>query len=510
MFLRKSQAAALVVASLAIATPSHAQTATIYGALSNFDVINNTGEHGHGFEIEIEGAQVEDVYYAFSTQRYGAPKISATAGGVIVRWASPYDAQSGTFPVATAPFSTTRAFAGTCYQWNPQTYDAAGCEHFGVSLNYTVTSTPTRTVYRWLVADPANPGALKSVAILPVAAPVYSIQPPARVGDAPVLVMDVDAPEPAEAPELYGDAQWMKVFVTQLPREVTLDELVSDNALVPQSATQVETEWAILQAEPASNSNGNRRQHRNQGSLNATTRSVVRRVELYAFTGAYDPLTHEAVCADLTCTAPGATEVGNLISAQMTAANVQADSLTVAKTGSGDVDSSDRRIACGSKCGAAYDAGTAVTLTASPNSGSVFSGWNGACIAAGTSPTCVVTVRGALTAQALFQPDPAKTSGGGGTTSGGGGTVSGGGTTSNKTLTVKINGKGAVVSTTSAAISCGKLCSASVPANSSMTLSASPDPGFTFVNWTGACSGTEPTCTVLVSGATQVQANFKK
>src|SRR3954462_5642414 len=115
MFLRKIHAAALVLAGLAVAAPSYAQTATIYGALSNFDVINNTGEHGHGFEIEIEGAQVEDVYYAFSTQRYGAPKISAPAGGWIVCGASPYDAQSGTFPIATAPFSATRAFAGTCY-----------------------------------------------------------------------------------------------------------------------------------------------------------------------------------------------------------------------------------------------------------------------------------------------------------------------------------------------------------------------------------------------------------
>src|SRR3954466_11800011 len=508
MFLRKIHAAALVLAGLAVAAPSYAQTATIYGALSNFDVVNNTGEHGHGFEVEIEGIQVEDIYYAFTGQRYGSPRISATATGVLVRWESPYDPLSASFPLATAPHQAGQAFAGTCYQWYPQTYDQAGCEHFGVSLNYTTNPTPGKTTYRWLVADPFTPGALKGVGILPVAAPVYSVQPPARVGDAPVLVMDVDAPEPAEGPELYGDAQWMKVFVTQLPREVTLDELVSDNAIVPQNAAQVETEWAIVQAEPASNSNGNRRRHRNQGNLDPTTRSVVRRIELYAFTGGYDPITHEALCADLTCTAPAIDEVGELISAQMTAANVQADTLTIAKTGSGDVDSSDRRLACGSKCVSAYDAGTVVTLTASANSGSIFSGWNGTCVAAGTSPTCAVTVRGSLTAQALFVSDPAKLSGGGGT--GGGGTGGGGTTTTNASLQVKINGKGAVVSTPSGAISCGSRCSASVATNTSVTLSASPDAGFIFVNWTGACTGTEPACTVRVSGQTQVQANFKK
>ena len=72
------------------------------------------------------------------------------------------------------------------------------------------------------------------------------------------------------------------------------------------------------------------------------------------------------------------------------------------------------------------------------------------------------------------------------------------------------NRTGETISTTSSAISCGRQCSASLPSNSSITLQASPDPGFVFVNWTGACTGTAPTCTVRVTGQTQVQANFKK
>lgn len=66
--------------------------------------------------------------------------------------------------------------------------------------------------------------------------------------------------------------------------------------------------------------------------------------------------------------------------------------LTVNKagTGSGTVTSSPPGINCGSTCSQAYVSGTEVTLTASPDSGSVFAGWSGAC--GGTVPSCTVTM----------------------------------------------------------------------------------------------------------------------
>jgi hypothetical protein len=43
--------------------PAFAQTT--FGALSNFDGFNETGQETHGFEIELEGITQADVSYTF-------------------------------------------------------------------------------------------------------------------------------------------------------------------------------------------------------------------------------------------------------------------------------------------------------------------------------------------------------------------------------------------------------------------------------------------------------------
>ena len=56
------------------------------------------------------------------------------------------------------------------------------------------------------------------------------------------------------------------------------------------------------------------------GSVKADSKSVVRRWEFYEFAGEYSPVDHSALCADVTCTAPAAGELGAYIGAQMASA----------------------------------------------------------------------------------------------------------------------------------------------------------------------------------------------
>jgi uncharacterized repeat protein (TIGR02543 family) len=160
--------------------------------------------------------------------------------------------------------------------------------------------------------------------------------------------------------------------------------------------------------------------------------------------------------------------------------------LTVSVSGLGSVTGSG--INCGNggtTCTATPAANATVTLTATPAAGATFVGWGGSC--SGSIPTCSVLMTAARSVTASF-------SSGGGTTSvllsvsvTGGGTVSGGG------------------------INCGNGatgCSANLPTGSAVTLTATPAPGASFSGWTGACTGTSPTCTVTMNVAKSVNANF--
>jgi len=74
--------------------------------------------------------------------------------------------------------------------------------------------------------------------------------------------------------------------------------------------------------------------------------------------------------------------------------------VTKAGTGSGTVTSAPTGINCGSDCVENYAPGASVTLTASPATGSTFTGWSGNC--SGSNTTCTVTMSAAKTVTATF------------------------------------------------------------------------------------------------------------
>ncbi len=76
--------------------------------------------------------------------------------------------------------------------------------------------------------------------------------------------------------------------------------------------------------------------------------------------------------------------------------------LTITKTGNGVVSSKPYGINCGKTCTKTFNRYTKVALTAKASSSSQFQGWTGACIHAGTSPVCVVTMVSAKSAEAVF------------------------------------------------------------------------------------------------------------
>lgn len=487
---------------LMIAPGIRAQTATIVGYPANFDAINNTGGDAHGFEIEADGISSADVNRVFGGIapgcyiRYCTGQMFDFPGGVYIRWMSPWDPNTQQFTLATPVPNGTVATGESCWTFGlGARYPAAGCEHFGISS----LRSPTNVSYRWLVADPNHPGQLMYAGgaplppgnvppapvpppVFPIPHPIINVIPPAQPGAQPAVDFQVRIPPPPVVTPQWGTAQWVKVFKTELNQEVDLNQLMGGDAAVPEGANQLETPWKLLQTNPHSANSG---VLHNQAVLGNGSHAVVRRYEYYTYTGKYDPLTHEALCADPTCSAPAVGEVGGLIGAQNAAANIEIPSITVNRVGSGTVVGANGKINCGGSCTVQVAAGTTVALTALIPGSSVFGGWTGACT--GNNPNCSTVVNNVATTTATFIPV--------------------------FTLSIGRGGSGTVTGTPggafNTAINCGGSCSAKFPQGTTVTLTATPAPGLTFVNWTGACSGTTKTCNVVINKDTQAQANFK-
>ncbi|CAK0768082.1 hypothetical protein CCP3SC5AM1_540008 [Gammaproteobacteria bacterium] len=151
-------------------------------------------------------------------------------------------------------------------------------------------------------------------------------------------------------------------------------------------------------------------------------------------------------------------------------------------TGNGTVTSNPVGINCGSDCAETYNHSTTVTLTATPASGSLFTGWSGDPVGCTETAPCVVTMNAAKTVKTTF--DLIKYS-----------------------LIITKSGNGTVTSSP-AGINCGTDCSENYLPGTSVTLTATPTGAAVFTKWTGACSGTSTSCVVTMNTAKTAAAVF--
>ena len=139
-------------------------------------------------------------------------------------------------------------------------------------------------------------------------------------------------------------------------------------------------------------------------------------------------------------------------------------------------------INCGVDCIERVAKGTNVTLSATPVAGESFIRWLGAC--AGQANPCTVRVDRYRSTVAEFN--------------------------FLDVLTVTLGGSGAGVVTSAAGINCPADCTKSLGRGTTVTLEALPAADSLFTGWSGACTGTSPSCTTTISGAAAITAMFTR
>jgi hypothetical protein len=169
--------------------------------------------------------------------------------------------------------------------------------------------------------------------------------------------------------------------------------------------------------------------------------------------------------------------------------------LSVAKSGSGTgtVTSDPAGISCGLDCGETYDTGTVVSLTATPDADSTFTGWTG-CDSVDVTDACTVAMTSDRGVTASFRAS------------------------STKQYRLKVaassskNGAG-VIESDDGLISCGDggACMYDYDEGTTVVLESIQNEGSALVKWTPTWlgCGTEPTCAVTISKNITVKAKFQ-
>jgi len=145
--------------------------------------------------------------------------------------------------------------------------------------------------------------------------------------------------------------------------------------------------------------------------------------------------------------------------------------------------STSPEISCPGTCAASFGIGTQVLLSETPAAGFTFVNWSAS--GCGSNPTCAMTIN--------TSPTQAVTAN----------------FTNSTVLSVTLAGSGTgTVTSNPTGINCGATCSAGFASGSQVTLTETPAANNTFTGWSGACTGTNSTCTVTMNGAQAATATF--
>ena len=263
--------------------------------MSNFDVFNETSTNVYGAELDLEGVHASEVTKTYPSHFNNLTITEYNNGSLF----------GGTRLVFTGYNFTAAGYITPTVGINTNGHYAVnipGAEHFG----FSVRTQPTATKYFWLDQTSHQVGSA------PMSIPgVTWTYVPAVGGGAP-KVQAVLAP-PVAPPALPNpDAVWVKVYWTEMPEVVDLNDLISGGNIAPQLPSEVEAEWNLL---------GGDVNLALEEPLNPGDVSVLRRYEFFKYLGGYDEL-HLPTSAfnGLPGENPPANELGQFIAANMVAA----------------------------------------------------------------------------------------------------------------------------------------------------------------------------------------------
>lgn len=367
------------------------------GYLWNFDTSNNTDRECQGFEIQIDGVSATDVGGTY-WGTYNQPTVTDTSfngtAGIDVIYQATFDPSLTTWSVSTP---------------------VGGLEHFGVSLNVA----PGMQRYTWLCDNPSNPGHLAQYGgstegngypmptdpslVMTAGTTVPTVPAGGTIGTTPVqttVTQTLVNNAPAAPGFAIGDAFFACHFELTTSQQIALGDLLTDSALVRSTLAghQILDQCDLINGDatftmPAANLSDDK------GVTNA--------VYIFAYNGTYDDA-HTPNCSENALSADYCpNDLGASIAVDMIANTTQNRGLGIQVQGGGTVvvtpPAQPARIrayattapvtcAANTVCGEVVATNAQLNVTATPNAGYVFSGWQTK-LHAGSEGTCKTTTR---------------------------------------------------------------------------------------------------------------------